>query len=230
MKQAGIPLFYLQGMGGGAVLKFRDLFNDDSLFWGWRKFLGGSEVGKSGVEENGSYWLRANEGIDATWVTNPTQAPRIHVGMLTYPCEIITRLDELSANENTGGGLFIAENAQQAGSDFIYSICQRNLAIGKHVSVLKDNALVVQDPNVVYPIWLRIRVGCGAMHSLRVFLDYSLDGLNWVNLYVHPEHDSGQYIFDSAPPTVGLYVYNWSPYHAIEGRFDFFQMKPKSIN
>lgn len=233
MSQAGIPLFYLQGMGGGAVLKFRDLFNDSSLFWGWRKFLGASQTGKSGIEANGVYRFTVNEGISAIWDGNDAlnQAPRIYTGILTYPCEIITRLDEFSGNLDTYAGLFIAQSGIQFGVSGMFKIYQR-MAIeeSSYVGVQKNNEILEEDPNVILPIWLRIRVGCGSQTSLKVFLDYSLDGLHWTNLYTLPEYNSGHYHFGWAPPCVGIYAQNGIGHHAIEAKFNFFQMKPKSIN
>ncbi|GAI85557.1 unnamed protein product, partial [marine sediment metagenome] len=78
-------------------------------------------------------------------------------------------------------------------------------------------------------VWFRIRIGGGSLTSVTAYFDYSLDGLNWVNLYKLPE-DSSYFYFNFAPPCVGLFVYNAVDYQAIDASFDFFQMKPKTIN
>ena len=231
MKQVGIPLFYLQGMGGGAVLKFRDLFNDSSLFWGWQLYLGETPAGKSGMEANGVYKLRINNTIHGVWMpgVGNNEAPRLWTGILTYPCEIITRLDEITRLENTGAGLFLAKSAIEVTEPNWFCIGQRSDATSEGVAVSKDGAAVVRTDITTLPMWLRIRIGCPSVTSVRAYFDYSIDGLNWVNLYELPE--VGFYYFSFAPPCVGLFVNNWAAFwNMAEAKFDFFQMKPKSIN
>lgn len=228
-RQVGIPLFYLQGMGGGAVLKFRDLFNDSSQFWGWRLFLGElSGDGKSGVEANGRYTLAVQNGFNGRWETNQNEAPRLFVGVLTYPCEIKTRLDTFTNIEASQAGLFIAKGAVSFGAENFFAIVQRRTLGVNNVCVVNDGTVVLATGIAsVLPMWLRIRLGCGTHLSLNAYFDYSLDGLNWTNLWVQ---NTGWIYLSLCPPAVGIYTQNFTALNTSEASFDFFEMLPKSIN
>jgi hypothetical protein len=231
MGQVGIPLFYLQGMGGGAVLKFRDLFNDNSQFWAWQLFKGATPAGKNAQEINGSYMLGINPGVNGRWETaSINEAPRLFISPIAYPCEIKTRLDYYT-EVNSQAGLFLAKSSIQMASLTYYAIVQRQKDGEEHgVCVIRDGVVVMAATAVqTLPIWFRIRLGGGAVASVTAYFDYSEDGLNWVNLYELPE--VGYWYFSLAPPSVGIFVNNFSVTLAeVVGRFDFFQMMPKSIN
>ncbi|MBA7493836.1 hypothetical protein ES702_04401 [subsurface metagenome] len=228
MEQVGIPLFYLQGMGGGAVLKFRDLFNDGSQFWGWRRYLGLNSGGKSGVEANGRYTLGVQSPNNGQWDTSQSEAPRLFVGVLNYPCEIVTRLDTFTANMGTHAGLFIAKDPIGFGADLHFSIVQRRTVTETGVCVCRDNDVLLASTLVTtLPMWLRMRLGCGSYRGLNVYFDYSLDGLNWTNLWLE---NTGITYFSLNPPAVGIYVSNFAAHNTSEGSFDHFIMRPRSIN
>lgn len=227
MGQVGIPLFYLQGMGGGAVLKFRDLFNDGSLYWGWRQYLGQTPTGKSGWETTGRYFLQINSGIDGKWDSAQTESPRIFVGVLSYPCEIVTRLDTFTNNANTYAGLFIAKDPIGFGADLYFSIGRGGVNNGE-LNVYNTGNWQAGLLLPTLPIWLRIRLGCGSFRGLNIYFDYSEDGRNWVNLW---EENSSITLFSVNPPAVGLMVRNISPsYNDVSASFDHFIMRPRSIN
>jgi len=79
----------------------------------------------------------------------------------------------------------------------------------------------------VLPMWFRIRLGCGSYNSFHAYFDYSLDGVNWTNLWVQ----STGWSFLSLPsPAVGIYTQNFSTLKNSVAGFDFFEMRPKSIN
>lgn len=228
MGQVGIPLFYLQGMGGGAVLKFRDLFNDSSLYWGWRRYLGLTPAGKNGLEALGRYQLSVNPTINGEWNTSLSQAPRIFMGINSYPCEIITRLDTFSRNHETYAGLFIAKDPLGFGADLHFSITQLRSTTENGVVVMKDGISYLASNSITtLPMWLKIRIGCSSYRGLNIYFDFSEDGLNWVNLHV--ENTSNLY-FSLNPASVGLYVGNFPTHNEVVGTFDHFIMKPKSIN
>ena len=224
MGQVGIPLFYLQGMGGGAVLKFRDLFNDASQFWGWRLFLGElTTVGKSGTEANGRFALQVNNAVNGEWGPGDNEAPRLFVGVLSYPCEIKTRIDLFTANPLTYGALFISKSPTNFGAGNYFSIGRYENGI--HVTDTVTTVAQVVDATL--PVWVRIRLGCGAYKSLHAYFDYSFDGLNWVNLWVQ---STGWVLMSGYDLATGLFVRNGAGDNLVTAEFDFFQMLPKSIN
>jgi len=242
MGQAGIPLFYLQGMGGGAVLKFRDLFNDASIFWGWEQDKGANhQVNKTIQEVNGQMLLSCLGGSFAYWDANYCESPKVFVGTLTYPCEVITRLDEVTSpiNNETLAGLFVSKSPSGYGSKGHYSIGRvRKDSVSLDGLAVMENSYVIKASNAIttLPVWLRMRIGNMTYLAGYVFFDYSLDGLNWVNMWVwHGQVgvDSG---FTTPPASVGLYVVNGissidgGSTNGILGRFDHFIMRPRSIN
>jgi len=211
-------------MGGGAVLKFRDLFNDSSLFWAWRQYLGLTPAGKSGSESLGRYHLTINSGINGKWDNTGSEAPRIFLGVLNFPCEIITRLDTYTAIEDTYAELFIAHDPVGFGSDLYFSIGRYPAGL----LVTNTSANLTSIVMATLPVWLRIRVGCGSYRGLNVYFDYSVDGRTWINLWVE---NTSITFFSMNPPAVGIMVRNRSAlYNEVTGTFDHFIMKPKSIN
>jgi len=225
--QSGIPLFYLQGMGGGAVLKFRDLFNDSSQFWAWQLFLGETPAGKSGTEENGVYKFTIDTDIEGLWTPAVNEAPRLSIGAIAYPCEIVTRLTEMTTPEG-GAGLFLAKSALQVGLMDYFAIVRQDWGAGQRIAIAKDGINVAEAVVTTIPIWFRIRLGSGSVASVTAYFDYSEDGLTWINLYELPEF--GIYYFSFAPPCVGIFATNYPTLKACEAKFGYFQMKPKSIN
>jgi len=228
MKQVGIPLFYLQGMGGGAVLKYRDLFNDSSLHWAWRKYLGLTPAGKAGSESLGRYHLSVNPTKNAEWDGTQSEAPRIFMGLLTYPCEIITRLDTFSALDDITAGLFITKDPIGFGGSLYWAIEMRRSLPDFGVAVTRDGTTFLAQTGVItLPMWLRIRIACSSYRGFNAYFDYSIDGLTWVNLWV--EQTSTTYLTLN-PACVGLYVSNYGTHQEVVASFDHFIMRPRSIN
>jgi len=224
MKQVGIPLFYLQGMGGGAVLKFRDLFNDGSQYWAWRLFKGeNSIVGKSGDEANGRYQLAVLATKNGEWNASYNEAPRLFMSPLAFPCEIITRLDTFTANTQTSAELFVSKHIIRKGGSMYFSIGREQGGI----LVTNTGLSLATAAITTLPLWLRIRLGCLARYALHAYFDYSLDGVNWTNLWVQSE---GFEMLGDAFGGVGLCVRNQTTHNEVVAGFDHFIMRPRSIN
>jgi len=238
MKQVGIPLFYLQGMGGGAVLKFRDLFNDSSIYWAWRQHKGSSAVGKLIQEADGRILLGIQPATTGCWVTSYNECPKIFMNAIAYPCEIITRLDTITdpINDHTEAGLFISKHPKGYGADNEICITRRRDDLDTVNGLcVSRNAVVVLASNAIttLPVWLRIRLSSAVYYTLNCYFDYSLDGLNWVEMY----HCEATTYFSLNPVGVGLVAKNGTEggdpptsKSEIVATFDHFVMKPKSIN
>lgn len=228
--QAGIPLFYLQHLPFGNF-RFRDNFADSEKYWAWRLFLGEiSEVGKAGVEENGYYELSVLGTKDGRWDTDDNEAPRLFIGSLGCPFEVRTKLTAFSDLEDNCAGLFLAKSPTMFGTNLHYGIVRKHTAATDGLAVVKDAqtlASVVTPISKTLPVWFRMRVGCGAHQAYTVYFDYSHDGVNWTNLYAQ---DTGWAYLNLGSPGVGIFVNNFSSFTAVSGRFDFFEMKPKTIN
>jgi len=229
MGQVGIPLFYLQGMGGGAVLKFRDLFNDSSQFWAWLLFKGElSEVGKTGTEINGQYQLAILPDTNGEWNSDNNEAPRLIINPLSIPCEIITRLDSFVNTIDGHAGLFVAKDPTCFGSTNFIAICRKQTGTHNGIAVVDNNTSMLAGVLITtLPMWFRIRLGCNARFSLNAYFDYSLDGLNWTNLWIH---NTGVITFSTSSSAVGLFVSNFASHNETVGGFDHFIMRPRSIN
>lgn len=231
MEQVGIPLFYLQGLGR-SQFRFRDLFNDSSRFWAWREYLGFTPAGKSGWEADGQYNLQVNNAVNGCWDNAYCEASKIFMAPTAFPLEVITRLDDIGTiNNKTQAGLFIAKSATSFGADMYYAICRK-----------RDDAQVINGISVVegfwankafntittLPMWFRLRIGCVAWGSLNVLFDYSLDGVNWINMY---DQSEGFQLFAYGEVAVGLYAGNdFTTKLPITAKFDHFMMRPKTIN
>jgi len=237
MKQVGIPLFYLQGMGGGAVLKLRDLFNDSSIFWAWAQDKGlQDQVYKTIQEINGNLGVGVQSGWKGYWDNNYNEAPKVYIGVLSYPCEIITRLVACSVATDTMTGLFVSKVPAGFGSYSHISIgmAKKNLVDGLAVCL---NSYTVLASNAIktLPVWLRIRIGTDSYQSSHFYFAYSLDGLNWVDMYEFKGREEGLN-FTQTPAGVGLYAVNGmnmsdgGTKNEVSGAFDFFEMRPRSIN
>ena len=220
------------------ALEFIDNFADASRFWAWRLFLGEvSEVGKTGTEEGGKYQLAVLTTKNGKWDSSNNEAPRIFMSPLCFPCEIITRLDDVGTpNDNTFAGLVISKRPAGFGSNLSYAIGRKRddgESINGICVVENTYSNLATTAITDLPVWLRIRVGCVAYASLNVYFDYSIDGVNWVNLY---HQGSGWVTFSIPGVGVGLYVANGADAddsaskNEIVGKFDFFQMKLDSIN
>jgi len=220
------------------ALEFIDNFADASQFWAWRLFRGeASEVGKTGTEEGAKYQLAVLTTKNGKWDDSNNEAPRLFMSPLCFPCEIITRLDDVGTlNDNTFAGLFISKRPAGFGGNLSYAI-GRKRDDGESINgicVVENTYSNLATTTITdLPVWLRLRVGCVAYASLNVYFDYSLDGVNWVNLY---HQGSGWAVFSIMGVGVGLYVANGanannSPStNEIVGRFDSFRMKLNSIN
>lgn len=233
--QVGIPIFPTMELRG-AKLKFRDNFADADEFWAWRKFLGTIPAGKSGWEVAGQYNLQVSNGWNGKWDSSNMEAPLLFISPIAYPCEIVTKLDEVTLNDKTFAGLFISKSPMGFGAEISLSIGRkRHDASGINgICVVEntfENLAITAIRNL--PVWLRLRIGCVAYHSLNVWFDYSIDGVNWINLY---HQSAGWSFFAISGGSVGLYVANGADLNdsistnLILGKFDFFQMKPQSIN
>ena len=229
MKQVGIPLFYLQGMGGGAVLKFRDLFNDNSQHWAWRLFKGELVTAdKFGTEANGRFSLGSTVPQNCQWDAGDNEAIRLFIGIMTYPVEIITRLDTFGGQMDSMAGLYISTGSTSFGGLHYWAIQRRVSAGLDGLAVVQNNGIQVTVPGVnTLPIWLRIRLGCGEWHALNAYFDYSLDGLTWINVFVQNTGwiEPANFALDT-----GIYVSNLNSAPACSGGFDHFIMKPGKVN
>ncbi len=226
MGQVGIPLFYLQGMGGGAVLKFRDLFNDSSKFWGWSLFKGATPAGKNGIELNGQFVLSIDNAVNGKWDEATNEAPRLNIGILTYPCEIKTRITSTTRLSGTNAGLHITK----AGAGFGAHVYQSIGIYDSGIKVSDTGSTIEFVEDTTIPLWLRIRIANPGWQAFEAYFDYSLDGLHWTNLYHQFPAALTNWLFPSSGSlTTGLFVRN-NGGEAITTGFDFFQMKPKSIN
>jgi len=210
------------------AFEFIDNFADASQFWAWRKYLGATPANKSGTEAGGKYTLGVNNGINGEWDGGQSESPRLFIGILSYPCEVITKLDTFTATLNTSAGLFIAKDPIGFGSDLYFAIEQRVAATENGVCVTRDGSvLLAYDAVPTLPMWFRLRIGCTSYRGLNVYFDYSVDGKSWINLH---EENTSITLFSLNPAAVGIYASNYGTHAPVTASFDHFLMRLKSIN
>jgi len=234
-RQAGIPLFYLQHfadvfMKGGAV--FRDNFDDSDIFWSWREFLGElSEVGKAVTEGVDGIQLTIDATKNGCWDDDNNEGVRLFQSPIAFPCEVKVRLDEFSANDKTQVGLFIAKIPMNFGALNYYGIGRkRDDAQGKNGICVTQNMWTNKAFNAItaLPVWLRMRIGCTAYHSLCVYFDYSLDNVTWVNMHYE---STAVNVMPMASVGIGLYASNdFNTKLAITSKFWRFKMRSQTID
>ena len=222
------------------AFEFIDNFADASIHWVWQQFKGeldGTE--KTITESGGTLNLGINNNYRGWWDHNYVEAPKVFIGLSTYPCEIITRLDETTSpiSDETLAGLFISKSPLGYGSTLHYSIgrVRKDSVSLDGLAVMKDSYNIL-DSNAIttLPVWLRIRVGNDSMNASHFYFDYSLNGTTWVNMWeLTGDHPNS---FSFAPASVGLYVVNGinssdgGTKSSVSGKFDFFKMIPSSID
>ncbi|MBA7556540.1 hypothetical protein ES705_49252 [subsurface metagenome] len=226
--------------GNGGETIFLDNFADDSIFWGWQPWKGDYDGTKKYIQEiGGKMRLAVDAGYRAYWDNNYVEAPKVFMGILTYPCEIITRLDETTTpiNNETLAGLFISKSPTGYGSKVHYSIGRgRKDSVSFNGLAVTENSYIIKASNAIttLPVWLRMRIGADSYKATHVYFDYSLDGVDWINMWELASDNIQS--FSLSPASVGLYVVNGinstdgGTKNAIYGKFDFFQMKLASIN
>lgn len=226
MGQVGIPLFYLQELAG-ARLQFKDNFADGVQHDAWRLFKGElTEVGKHGSESGGVYRLSVDGGVAGQWATSENEAPRLFMGVLTFPCEIVTKLTGFSANNYNRAGLFICGGATTFGAEHHMSIARKrkdSISLNGITVLVNDTEQASYTPAVDLPVWLRIRLFAGGYNCLSADFSYSYDGVNYTVLWTQK---TGWSLINVAVVVTGLYAANATGNNAVFGDFDFFKMRP----
>ena len=237
--QVGIPIFPIMELRG-AKLRFRDDFADAAIYWGWEEYKGTLDLANKTIQEiNGQMRLTILGTNRGFWDENHVEAPKIFMGNLTFPCEIITKLDSVTTpiNDETLAGLFITKRPVGFGANLHYSIGRaRDTSRGLNgLAVMRDSFTILASNAVTtLPIWFRIRFCSDSPMSTHAYFDYSVDGITWVNLYELTGYDVR--CFTVPPSSVGLYVVNGlnstdgGTTNGIYGRFDYFKMQPHTIN
>ena len=195
---------------------FLDNFADNDKFWGWCLFKGNTPAGKSGWEIAGQYNLQVNNGKDGRWDGLNNEAPRLFTGILTYPCEIITKLDFFTANVGTYAELFLSKAGAGFGANNYLSIGRWNN--GLLVTNNGDN--LAFNGEIRMPVWLRIRIASPGYQALEAYFDYSVDGVNWINLYYQFPSALTGWLFQGGSLVSGIYVRNTSAaFNLVTGQF-----------
>jgi hypothetical protein len=230
--QMGIPFGYDQGFIG-MESKFQDNFADSSIFWAWRKFLGNTPAGKTITEEEGRLKIAVASTKQGRWDPTYNEAPRLFIGAISSPCEVITKLTEFTENNNVQAGLFLSKCPAGFGSNIALQIVRRKsteVTPINGIAVTWDGISVLASTAItVLPLWFRLRIGNASYYSMKVCLDYSIDGVNWVNLWTV----DATTVWNSYSLGVGLYAQNncyLAQANAAYASFDYFKMLPKTVN
>jgi len=240
--QAGIPLFYLQELANiSSKLKFDDSFSGSSLSWHWNEFLGDIPTGASVVVQNGKVEIKIDEGFNGNWKSSTNDAPRIYINMLSQPCIIKTKLSYFS-NPNGDGfaGLFIGK--QSIGDPNVDYFCFGR-GINDQGNGGTEGIRVTQQCGAIQaevvgltqlPIWLRIRLSCYDEQAVLAYYDYSVDNLNWTNLFSQKGDPSPVLGRKDGGQTVGLVCGNGTylagTYYGCHAKFDRFTIISSAPN
>ena len=215
-----------------SMLCFADTFSDASIHWAWEEFKGASDLTQKTIQEaSGKMLLSVNANYKAYWDHNYVEAPKVFIGLSTYPCEVITRLDETTSpiNDETLAGLFISKAPLAYGANLHYSIgrVRKDSATLNGLAVMKDSFnILASNAITTLPVWLRIRACADSQGASHFYFDYSLDGTTWVTVWELTGDSANS--FSLAPACVGPYVVNGinstdgGTKNGIYGKFDSF--------
>ncbi|MBA7497084.1 hypothetical protein ES702_07693 [subsurface metagenome] len=240
--QEGIPLFYMQELANiSSKLKFDDRFGGDSVSWHWNIWLGEIETGSLIVVQDGKLEISIAETNNGNWKSGHNEAPRIYINMLSQPCIIKTKMTYFSNPLGDGfAGLFIGK--QSIGDpDVDYFFFGRG--VDDQGSAGEDSIRVSQQCGAIQaqvvglttlPIWLRIRLSCFDEKAVLAYYDYSLDNLNWTNLFEHKGDPAVTLGRQDGGQTVGLVCGNGTylsgTYHGCHAKFDRFTIISSAPN
>jgi len=231
----GIPLFYSQELRG-IMMQFRDNFADRSLYWAWntdeaddiRHVVSETDVpGKLSIIAEGG----GTEGYNSRWRGGDNFAPKVVIGGGAYPLEIITKMENYALGVDTQAGLYIAGNPGGVGSNMWITRCRKASGFNGLVVMYEETVQrFAQDEIQDVPIFFRIRVGNWTYDRKKVIFGYSLNGVNWVDVY---EEVSTPWD-DTWGMGIGLFVSNdteyLTNYNGVSAQFDYFKMRTRSIN
>jgi len=212
-------------------LVYLDKFRDSSIHWTWMQWKGASAAGKSIIETDRSVELGVTSGTHADWSTTANEAPKLIIGLIGFPCEIIVHLKDWTDTDLTRAGIFVSYNATGYGSDtaiFFHRI---------RVDATPKDGLQVwrvgsaEQAYVAWPAdsaWFRIRLGFAHKGASNMVFSYGSDGDTWTDLYTLPQGTpaSGQWPTAVAVITTGIFVQNWAATYApVTAYFDHFEMR-----
>jgi len=231
MGQGGVPLFYLQALKG-IGFTFKDLFNDGSLFWSW--VANGMGAGKTRVEAGGEQTIAIAGGTLGEWSDSQNNCPKISIAPCAYPCEIVTKITSLTLGDECQAGLIFSNYPHGFGSDVWFGFVRRKHPTSPTTPfdgiavVTSDGAVNFSLANTTLPVWFKMRLGQNAYQSTQIQWYYSYDGMNYTHAF-----SSGWAQFSRTAIGISLAVMNSADgvsTNAISCGFDYFTMKPKSIN
>ncbi len=228
--QVGIPLFYLQELAG-ARLRFRDLFNDSSLYWGWKS--NNTDAQREVTEANGVLKIGCSGVGDYDWNDGQNECPKVYISPNSYPCEIIVKiLDVPTINDYTQGGLIYSCGPTQFGANIWFGIVRRKIGGGlpfDGIAVVNCGGVVDWTlANTAMPVWFKMRLGNDAYRGADIKFYYSYDGVNFIFAF-------GSAFASYSKTAIGICLaamngVNSGANQPISIDFDYFIMKPKSIN
>lgn len=225
----GIPLFYLQELKG-IMMQFRDNFADQSLYWAWNtdEVYGNKEVIETAT---GKLLIRVTgAATNAKWRDTDNFAPKVVIGGGAFPLEVIVKMESVVMGENTQAGLYISGNPGGMGSNMCivrvyYDDAWNGLKVFYNETVQRWQGEISDDP-----IFFRIRVGNWTFDRKKVIFGYSLNGVQWIDVY---EEASTPWA-DQWGMGVGMFVSNDSKNlgdrNPVSAQFDYFKMRTRSIN
>lgn len=228
--QRGIPIFPHKGFRPSIALRFKDLFNDNSLHWGWEKHK--TDANRKVIESGGllTVSIVAAAGNFA-WNIDQNECPKVMVSPVGYPCETVVKLASATMGVNTQGGLIYAAGGKQFGGDTFYGIVRRRAttpALDGLAVVNSDGVVDWTLPDTTMPVWFKMRTNNIGYHAVRIRFYYSYDGLNYTFAF-----ESAYVEYSRLSPNFCLAVMNNAGDAGNNGAsigFDYFTMKPVSPN
>lgn len=212
-------------------LVYLDRFRDGSVHWTWMQWKGASATGKTITETDLAVKLAVTSGTHADWSTTANEAPKLIIGLIGFPCEIIVHLKDWTDTNLTRAGMFLSYNATGSGSDtaiFFHRV--RSDATSKDgLQVWRVGS--AEQAYVAWPadsVWFRVRLGFVHKGASSLVFAYSADGDEWTDLYTLPQGTPPAVQWPTAVAKVvtGMFVQNWAATYApVTAYFDHFEMK-----
>lgn len=200
---------------------FIDNFADASIHWAWD--ADNVAAGKTVTEASGLLTIAVAGGTDGVWSAANNLAPKVLIGVPGYPCEVVTKLNSYTVNDDTLAGLFVSYNATGTGARTVTILGRYRDDGGGHNGLVVHrvtDGVLASNSVTTLPIWLRLRIGNTSYFGAKIIFSYSTDGDSYTDLYTQ---STGVWPGAAGNTTVvGLLAENWGVLNAISAPFESF--------
>jgi hypothetical protein len=205
-----------------AHIQFYDEFADASRYWAW--YDQGTGVARTIIESGSVLTIATTAGTTSDWWTAINSCPKAIIGLPGFPCEVITKMNSYTVNNQTHGGMFLSRGpatGSPSADSAIWIVRVKDTGAGFDGYAVQNagGSIWAYQATTTLPVWFRIRIGFDGIQNTKADFSYSTDGITYTVLYttiVSPSAGSYNIV-------TGLMSKTWGG-NAISVPFEFFQM------